>query len=288
MTARLKNILIVAKTGHAEALRLGAEIASWLDSRGVTSEVMENCRPLTDLPCLSMEPAAGFSPPDLILVLGGDGTLLSVARRALSLKVPLLGLNLGNLGFLTCGTPDDWQAFLAGILEGQGRVHERMALACRVERQGKSVRSGVAVNDFVVSRGAMARLIHLKLWYGQERVMDVHADGLIVSSPTGSTAYVVSAGGPVVHPDLQAYVVAAICPFMGHLKSLVLPPNQPLAVDVQPQGSEIYLTEDGQNVFALEPGDRLVIEPAPQGPLLLSPDGHGWFQALREKGFAQG
>lgn len=273
---------IVTKTGHVGAARLGRQMAGWLKDRNVPCTVAEHC-----------QQGFGFGdgeggPPDMVVVLGGDGTMLSVARQTMERGPVLLGVNLGNLGFLTAATPADWQAKLAVCLEGACGVDERMVLSGQVLRNGQVVRQVLAVNDLVVSRGAMARLIRLRLNHGTEAVSTFKSDGVIFYSPTGATAYAVSAGGPVIHPSLSVIGITAICPFMSRLKSLVLPPEPPLRLHVDEEGGELFLTEDGQGLFQLHPGDLLTVSRHPK-PLRLARINRKdpWYQALRRKGFSQ-
>lgn len=268
---------VVTKAGDPRAAALGGDMAAWLAARGVAAQVREHCRQ-------SGAPAEDPR-PDLLLVLGGDGTLISVARGAVRRSIPVLGINLGTLGFLTRGSPESWPEILEGVLRRGPDLEERMILYCEVERQGRVLRRGMAINDLVLSRGAMARLIRLRLACDGEEVFETRADGLILASPTGSTAYLVSAGGPVVHPRLEVIAAAAICPFLGFVRSVVLPASSCLEATVVESCGETYLTEDGQNLVRLEEGDVVRVTRAEQGLLLVRVDGDGAFSALREKGF---
>lgn len=291
---------IVTKSGHQRARRLGAEIVSWLSERGVAALVREHCRDFevwdSTCPMPAPKPSAGSAEPggawagrpDLLLVLGGDGTLISVARGAVPRAIPVLGVNLGTLGFLTRVLPEQWPTVLEGILANGPEAEERMILSCEVLRKGQVVRRGMAINDLVISRGAMARLIRLRLSCDGDQLFETRADGLILASPTGSTAYLVSAGGPIIHPRLEVIAAAAICPFMGFMHSVVLPARSTLEAQVVESWGDNYLTEDGQNLFALEEGDVIRVTRAEHGLMLVRVDGDSTFQALREKGFTRG
>ncbi len=284
MPSKIKRIYIVTKMGDGGALDLGREICAWLAARGVTVMVREHCQDSGG--CLLEGPER----PDMALVLGGDGTLLSVARKAMPTGIPLLGVNMGHLGFLTKADASDWPARLGRILERileRGlEVEERMALRCEIVRDGQVVRRGTAVNDIVVSRGAMARLVRLRLFCQGEPVAALRADGVIVSSPTGSTAYAVSAGGPIIHPGLEAIGVTAVCSFMGILRSLVVPATFSVEVLVEESWGEVFLTEDGQQGQRLMTGDLVRVLRAEQGLRLVSVEGVSYFATLQEKGFA--
>jgi NAD+ kinase len=273
-----RTVYIVAKAGLAQALALAGEIAAWLTDRGVQSAVLENHpQALPQLP-----DQAG--PGDLLLVLGGDGTMLGVSREAVPRGLPVLGLNLGRVGFLNEVPVSDWPECLSGLLEHGCSVVRRMVLRFTVERGGKSVRSGVAVNDLVVSRGALARLIHLGLAVDGEPLTGMRADGLIVATPLGSTAYAVSAGGPIVHPSLDLFTMTPICPFLQNLRPMALPGASVLAVSVEEQTPKVHLTVDGQEGLLLAPGDVLKATRAERDLLLVALGRTSYMARLRAKG----
>lgn len=280
MPSKIEHIYIVTKMGDRAALDLGREIAAWLEARGVTATVQEDCQAsgghLLHVPRQS----------DMALVLGGDGTLLSVARRVMPTGIPLLGVNMGHLGFLTKASTGDWPARLTRLLEQGLLVEERLALRCEVLREGAITHVGSAVNDVVVSRGAMARLVRLRLSCQGELVAALRADGVIVSSPTGSTAYAISAGGPVIHPGLEALGITAVCSFMSILKSLVVPADACVEVLVEESWGEVFLTEDGQQGRLLATGDLVRVTRAERGLRLVRVEGASYFATLQEKGFA--
>jgi len=259
MSIRLQSVAVITKAGHAEASILGRDIESWLEERGVPCRILEH-DPESDA-LRRMEPA------DLAMVLGGDGTLLSVAR-ALAGGPPLVGVNMGRLGYLAEVTPDNWRRFLAEALERGLSVSERLALAWSVHRGDDVAAGGRAVNDVVINRGALARLISLTLAVDGQRLGGVRADGLVTATPTGSTAYSVSAGGPVVHPEMDAYTVTAICPFFQDFRPLVLPGGAVLEITVSEPSADVHLTLDGQTGVSLCTGDVIRVQRAEPGTLL--------------------
>lgn len=261
------------------AMDLAGKIAQWLHGRGVDSQVVEH-RPGSG----ELGPAEARG-ADLVLVLGGDGTFISVARQSLGLGLPLLGINLGQVGFLTSTCPACWPGAMEQILSGDVTHEERMVLAFRVEREGATACRGFAVNDLVVGRGSIARLVRLKLDYGTERIGTLRCDGMIVATPTGSTAYSVSAGGPLVHPSLSVYCLTPVAPFRNDFRPLVLPANREILLTVEEPHGEINLTEDGQRLFPLQSGDRIRIEPARRGLTLVRLNGDSYFRTLADKGF---
>ncbi len=278
MSPTIQYVYLVTKAEHTAALELAAAIREWLVARGVAADVFENGKAPWQRADLSR-------PGGLVLVLGGDGTMLSVARRLVGTDVPVLGVNMGRVGFLTEVTVDSWQEQLARMLDGHVTLTRRIALRCTVERGGHQVYSGVAVNDLVVHRGALARVIKLDLFVQGERLGALRADGLIVSSPTGSTGYAVSANGPLVHPDLDAYSVTPICPFLNALKPFVLCGDMELGITILDTDTDLFLTQDGQDGVVLKSGDRISITRAKQGLLYAELGCASYFTRLRTRGF---
>ena len=183
---------------------------------------------------------------DLIVVLGGDGTLLSAARALGSHKVPILAVNLGGLGFLTSVTLDQLYPMLEQVLAGQHRTGERMMLEAEVLHSGKTSERHTALNDAVANKGALARMLDFDVSVDGEHVGRYRADGLIVATPTGSTAYSLAAGGPIIHPGLDAFVITPICPHMLTNRPLVIPDTSRVEISVAASDEAVYLTLDGQ------------------------------------------
>ncbi|MUM76042.1 NAD(+)/NADH kinase [Pseudodesulfovibrio sp. F-1] len=278
MSLHLRKVLVVTRSGDFEAKALGAEVAAFLSGSDVEVMVCQHRPEAYDADVF------GQPGPDLIMVLGGDGTFIGVARRMLHLEAPFVGVNLGRVGFLAQLDRAGWKPWLAENLKGNVRSVRRMALAYDVVRQGNVVRSGLAVNDVVVGRGELARLVRLGFSYGGRRLASVRADGLIVSTPTGSTAYGASAGGPLVHADLFSYCVTAVCPFLSGFKPLVLPVGEECAVCVEEAATGVSLTEDGQFSFPLESGDEVRVRRSPRD-LLVADMGQGaYFDKLKNHG----
>lgn len=277
---RPESVLLVTKKGHHQAMQLAGRISAWLEARGLASTVTENREDLDH--CLPHQNNA------LVLVLGGDGTMISVARRLCGENIVLLGLNFARVGFLTECSRDSWQAALETVLDQGAAVSPRMLLDVQVLRGGDIALSTNAVNDIVIGRGNLARLIHLELFVERELVSALRADGLILCTPTGSSAYSFSAGGPLIHPEMEAVGITPICSFLTEIKPFVLPADKKITVVVGQDVMEAYLTLDGQSGYHLRPGDRIRALGAP-GKLLLaaiSPD--SYFQKLKAKGFLQG
>jgi len=285
MSNAKRSFLLMLRTGDEHARALGQEIAAWLAAQGAGATV---CEHRVGDGLSSCTPPAGQD-WDMVLVLGGDGTFIGVARVCLRLGLPVLGLNLGRVGFLAEGAAD-WQKRVQALLDGNYSLSRRVCLEYRVQRRGQGVASGLAVNDVVVSRGDMARLIRLSIFRegegARERVGAMRADGLIVSTPTGSTAYCYSAGGPLVHPEIAAFCLTPVCPFLNTFGPMVLPADAPLAVLVEERRGEVRMTVDGQRTFALECGDEGVLSRSPEDLVMAHTAGcSSYFAKLANKGF---
>jgi NAD+ kinase len=220
---------------------------------------------------------------DLLIVVGGDGTLLSVARGLGRFQTPVLGVNLGSLGFLTEFSLSDLEDSLDTILAGQFEIDRRMMLRIEVERSGSARRGYPVLNDAVISKSALARILDIELRVDGERIALYRADGLILSSPTGSTAYCLSAGGPIVHPGVNAIVAIPICPHSLTSRPLVIPGNLVLEVRVRNAAENVFLTLDGQEGFPLTRDDRIRVRRAYRGLHLVTLPGKSYFQILQRK-----
>ena len=221
---------------------------------------------------------------DLAIVVGGDGTMLNVARNLAGYRVPLIGVNLGRLGFLTDIPRDEMFDGLTRILDGDFRAEERLLLHADIARNGKTLHSSNAFNDVVINKGQLARLIEFESYIDGEFVNSTRADGIIIATPTGSTAYALSAGGPILHPTLPAIVLAPICP---HTLS-----DRPLAVSSESRieivmtytsQQSAHLTLDGQINFTLNDGDRVHVRRSDTPVILIHPTNRNHYDVLRAK-----
>ncbi len=253
----MKSVGLVAKPGHEEAITLSRELIRWFKDRGIVS-VLD---PVLGQSLGSGEftPLDDYSCQDLIIVLGGDGTLLHAARGVGLCDVPLLGVNLGSLGFLTAVTTEQVFDTLEKIIQGEMSPEKRMRLEVRVVRDGATVFESVVLNDAVLNKAALARILDLSVSIDGRRLTDYRADGLIISTPTGSTAYNLSAGGPILHPSLSAMIITPICPFVLANRPLVVPGEAELTVKSSPMAEDVFLTCDGQEGLPLVPNDSVVI-----------------------------
>lgn len=232
----------------------------------------------------SMERTEMADKVDAVLVLGGDGTLLSVARSMEGKQVPIMGINLGHLGFLTSAGPGELVALLDAWLQGLLIQEEKLVLRARVVRRGRRVGPAYAVlNDVVVAKSALARLAPLSLAINNHHVMKLRADGMIVSTPTGATAYSMSAGGPILAPPIGAVVITPICPHTLTVRPMVVSARSEISLTVEEGGPEVHLTVDGQVGMPLKPGDTVNIKKSSRKVILLRMPDRDLFAILRDK-----
>lgn len=278
----MRRVGLVIKSGQARLADLARELIGWLASKGLAVAVEEEF-----LARLQADQVVPLSPlacwqQDLIIVLGGDGTLLRAARLVGLSGVPLLGVNLGGLGFLTAVAADKLWPTLEKILSGGLKPTERMRLAVRAERSGQVIFEAVVLNDVVLTKGALARIIDLTAAINGQHLTDYRADGLIVATPTGSTAYNLSAGGPILDPSLAAMILTPICPFTLANRPLVVAETARLSIKVGRRAEDVYLTCDGQEGLPLLPEDEVVVVRSQNLKLFPSPF-QDYFSILRTK-----
>ena len=278
----IRRVAVVAKIGPPEGARLTAELADWLSQRGI--EVVFNSETARTLD-RSGGPTQNRVPPDvdLAIVAGGDGTLLSVARSATPHEIPILGVNFGSLGFLTELQPDELFDGLEELLAGRYSIEERQTLRVRFHRGGREVREYAVLNDAVITKSALARMVTIGVRVDDAHVTTYTSDGLIVASPTGSTAYSLSAGGPILDPRMRAFVIAPICPHSMSYRPLVVPGGVCIEVSLLDDDEEVYLTLDGQIGFPFAAADRLVVDTHPHPVRLVRVNGLSFFEVLRRK-----
>ncbi len=276
ITGELSSVALVIKDGNAEAEAEAEAVRRLLEAHGAAVHCSIHGVSAESLPEV-----------DLVLALGGDGTIVSIARSLLGRCIPLAGINFGRVGFLAELSRENWREGLEHALAHGFDVEERMSLGWHLERDGREILQGEVINDVVVTRGKLARLVRLELSVGEKPFMILRSDGLIFSSPTGASGYSCSAGGPLLHPGLNAYVVSAICPFLGSFPPLVLAPQTGFAVTVGEAGTDLYLTLDGQETHLLEVGDTLRVCGLPGRFPVARLGMVGYFERLRSVGFVQ-
>jgi NAD+ kinase len=279
---RIEKVGIVAKLHAKETRSVVRTLTKWLRERGIEPFVESTVAPRGgDYERLTLD--AIPREIDAFIVLGGDGTLLSVAREMGARQIPILGVNLGSLGFLTDVALKDLYSTLEAILAGEAAIDPRMMLEAELVRKGESVASGIVLNDVVITKGAIARIIELAVEVNKQFVAVVRADGLIVSTPTGSTAYSLAAGGPILYPNLDAVILTPICPHTLTYRPVVIPDQAEIELTLRGTSSEVYVTFDGQSALLLHPGDVVLARKSRYSVKLLSLPDKNYFQVLRHK-----
>ncbi len=263
----IRQVGIITRQGSSRVQKIGDELASWLERRNIKANVDR------------IEPGM-----DMLVILGGDGTLLHVAARAGELDIPVVGINLGDLGFLTEVAADEMYHALATILDGEVHIERRMMIKTTVlAADGKASEPMFALNETVVVKGSVERVLRLRCWADREYIATYKADGLIFSTPTGSTAYNLSAGGPIVHAELGTLLVTPICPFMLESRPVLLSPEVSLTTQLAHPADDVKIMVDGRLGWTLEMGQALRVEVAEKPLLLISSPHKGYFAILRNK-----
>ena len=270
------SVLLVVKPRLETASVLADEIHAWLEEKNCTTCRVWSDQDYTDLL------VRRFS---YVVVLGGDGTLLDVARRFVLSPTPLLGINFGKVGFLAEAHSAEWREVLTHALEGRLLVLERMALAFEVFRAEKRIHFGFAVNDVVINRGSTARVINLDIAVQGFALCRLRADGFIIASPQGCSGYGASAGGPLVHPSIQAFCLVPICPYFCNFPPLVLPYPQEVRVTLPNNTTATYLTADGQEGYSLQTDDSILVRGVPGGVHFARREWTGYLRRLKVRGF---
>lgn len=258
-------------------------LLKWLEKRGIKTLLDEETAAALSTGSKGQPRSAVADASQFLLVLGGDGTMLAAARLAAPRQIPILPINMGSLGFLTSFTLDELYPALEETLAGNSSVSQRVMLQAELVRAGSVIESQRALNDVVIHKGALARMIQLELNINSDFVCRYRADGLIVSSPTGSTAYSLSAGGPIVHPAVEAFIITPICPHMLTDRPVVVRDYCCLEVKLNGDTESVYLTLDGQRGVPLEPTDIVRVTRAKEQLQLIQPPKKPYFEILRSK-----
>jgi NAD+ kinase len=278
----MKNIGIVAKRNQPKALALARRLSTWLRRRRrsvlLDAEVATALRLSDGVTKQEMMERA-----DLVVVLGGDGTLLSVARHSGARRVPVLGVNLGGLGFLTDVRPEEVFTGLERVLAGHYRLEHRTMLDAATIRADKVLRRFQALNDVVINKGALARILDLETSVDGVPLCTYKADGLILATPSGSTAYSLSAGGAIVEPSVGVLLLSPICPHTLTQRPIVLPERSHVRVTVRSPDEDVVLTVDGQEGMKLENHDVVEVRSSKHRVLLVRSPDHSFFERLRSK-----
>jgi len=278
----MKRIGLFAKRHHQDAVKLAVDVLTWFNERDI--EVFVDKALADDITGVKGYP--GRSIPalvDMIVVLGGDGTLLSVARLIGELRTPILGVNLGSLGFLTEITRAELFPVLEQIVRGDFNVSERMRLEAFIRRNGELVGRYRVLNDIVINKGALARIIDMEVLVDDAYLTTFKADGLIVATPTGTTAYNLAAGGPIIYPGLRCLVISPICPHTLTNRPIIVSDEALIKIEVKFQDEDVVFTADGQEGMPLEGGDVVELRKSHHSTLLVKSPSKDYFEVLRTK-----
>ena len=278
---KIARVGICLKPDQGQAEPLVRTLLDWFGERGIEVLCDDATAQVVGGPAVSREELA--TSVDLIVAMGGDGTLLSIARAVGTRSVPILGINLGTLGFLTEVGVDEMIPALEQVLAGKVTAESRMRLEVVVSRAGSEAARFLALNDAVISKTALSRMIELMVYANDVAVTTYHADGLIVATPTGSTAYSLSAGGPLLLPGSGVVVLTPICPHSLTQRPVVFPQGAVIEVEVDTRGAQVVLTVDGQEGLELEEGDRVQIRRSPHPVHIVGSPFRNRYEILRAK-----
>jgi NAD+ kinase len=277
----MKKIGIISKPGRPEPQEILRELLPRLREKGHETYVDSDTSALLNIKGYTRTEIA--SQADVVIVLGGDGTMLSVSRLVAEKGIPILGINLGTMGFITEVNRGEMYQAIDAMLSDTCVVEERLMLCARIVREGKNIAEYTVLNDVVINKGALARIIDMETIINGVYVTIFKADGLIISTPTGSTAYSLSAGGPILYPTLDCIVLTPICSHTLTNRPIVLPDGFRIEITLRTLSEDVYLTLDGQVGFSLRQDDIIEIIKSPFKTRLLIPCERDYFKVLRTK-----
>lgn len=275
---QIKSVGIVVKPNHAEAWKTALDLSDWLLKQGI--------EPIGEPYCESKDSAASMFNlrcADLIVVLGGDGTLISTVRLIGDAESLVLGINYGSLGYLTESRIEEMFPALESIFRGEYEVDARVMLDAEHIRGDETIAKGRVLNDVVINKAALARIIEIEVRLNGLFVNSFRADGLIVATPTGSTAYNLSAGGPIVYPSMNAVILTPICPFTLTNRPIVVPDRAEIQLKLENENEGVVLTFDGQTGYNMQGQDRVIIRKSKVSFNLVQPGNRNYFDVLRDK-----
>ena len=284
----IKRIGVIVKRHQPDALETLCRLTGWLSEHGITlvgpTEIeRETIEHRTGCSIEVVHESELARQVDLMLVLGGDGTMIATSRMIGDVQVPVIGVNYGGLGYLAEFPLEELFPALESILAGQYQVQQRLMLTVELWRADELVTRNRVLNDVVVNKSALARIIEIEAYLNEQFVNLFRADGLIVATPTGSTAYNLSAGGPIIYPSMNAVVITPICPFTLSNRPIVVPDDSMIEVRLMTKNEEVALTLDGQVGVPLQAGDRAVIRKSKTAFNLVQPPNRNYFEVLRNK-----
>jgi NAD+ kinase len=279
----LHTIGIISRPRRSNLAAVVPPLLDWFRTRGIKVFYDTETAGALYAPSTGLERDEVAKNSQLLLVLGGDGTLLAAARVAAPLGIPILPINMGSLGFLTSFKLEEMYPALEETLAGRLPSSERVMLDVELEREGQVVERQTVLNEAVINKGALARMIEVELLIDGEFVCRYRVDGLIVATPTGSTAYSLSAGGPIVHPSVESWVITPICPHTLSDRPVVIRDSSAVEVDLSAGTESVFLTLDGQTGIPMQPADRVRMTRAAERLKLIQPQKKSYFEILHSK-----
>jgi len=278
----VKAVGVISKPGSDKGAGVVPKLLEWLEARGLAAR----CDHVTAAYAGRRDGLAIEDVPegvDMVIVLGGDGTLLMAAKAIGARQIPLLAVNLGSLGFLTALTISELYPELDRALRGEHRLGHRRMIECELQRAGETVARYLALNDVVISKSALARMIEIDAWAGDHYVCSYRGDGLILATPTGSTAYSLSAGGPIMFPTVAAFAITPICPHTLTNRPVIVPDSELIAFQLRADDDTAFINVDGQQGLALKHEDRVLCRASSHTLRLIRPPRLLYFDVLRQK-----
>jgi len=280
---KLKSVGLVINYEKEKAQEITLRIVDWLSFKNIKIYIEGDKGKTIGREDLSCPIEKFLNKVELIISLGGDGTLLRAARLSASTDIPVFGVNLGGLGFLTQIGIDDLEKSLEKLYQEKYFLDERMMLDGSVKRKGKEIKKFTALNDIVIGKGAFARIICLATYVNDDYVITYSADGLVISTSTGSTAYSLSAGGPIVNPGINSMILTPICPHTLSARPLIIGENDQVRITLESNEEEVMVTIDGQEGFTLEPEDEVIVKKSSHKARLITFKEKSFYAILREK-----
>jgi NAD+ kinase len=282
----MKTIGIIANLTKDGAAKVVADVSVWLKERGIIPLITEDCESaINSDACVALDNDELVRQADALVVFGGDGSVLRVSHIPGITKLPILAVNMGGLGFLTEVTLDELYVALEKVLKGEYQLDERMMLRARLYHEGSTEVEAerIALNDAVINKGAFSRVIWLESYIDGEYMATVNGDGLIISTPSGCTAYSLSAGGPIVCPNLNVFILTYICPHTLTFRPQIVPAESKISIVIKSMHSNILLAIDGQEGFNLTPNSIVEIDKAPETIKLIRSLKRSYYEVLRTK-----
>lgn len=272
----VRNVVIVSNAWKENSMQVSQQIRAYLEGRGIATSILVT-RNLDEKFEISIR-------TDLLISVGGDGTVLYCARLVQDLGIPILAVNLGTFGFITEISCDEWQSSLDCLLEGKEKISRRLMLKVSVMRNEERVFQCQGLNEAVVTSSGVAKVVNIDLYIGKTKAGTFRSDGIIIATPTGSTGYSLAAGGPILDSEMSALIITPVCPFTLSNRPLVLGANEVITMKVdEGQRTELMLTVDGQQYFELQEGDDIIVEKSRSRALLISSGVRNYTQVLSTK-----